>query len=121
VAEVDDDQLAALRRLRAAFGFVEIIEVISHDPDDDPTTPPGEPIEGAGMADPGRMTAEEREQAHALLTGAVSDPDWQAASQALDDLMRKLLVVHRLLEAEERLAKRERRANPMQRQQAPER
>jgi hypothetical protein len=27
--------------------------------------------------------------------------------QALDELMRKLLVVHRLLEAEERLAKRE--------------
>jgi hypothetical protein len=32
VPEVDDDQLAALRRLRAAFGFVEIIEVISNDP-----------------------------------------------------------------------------------------
>jgi hypothetical protein len=29
VSEVDDDQVAALRRLRAAFGFVEIIEVIS--------------------------------------------------------------------------------------------
>jgi hypothetical protein len=33
--------------------------------------------------------------------------------QALDDLMGKLLVVHRLLKAEERLAKRERRADPM--------
>jgi hypothetical protein len=32
VPEVDDDQLAALHRLRAAFGFVQIIEVISHDP-----------------------------------------------------------------------------------------
>jgi hypothetical protein len=32
VPEVDDDQLAALRRLRVAFGFVEVIEVISHDP-----------------------------------------------------------------------------------------
>jgi hypothetical protein len=31
--------------------------------------------------------------------------------QALDDLLRKLLVVHRLLEAEERLDKRERRRN----------
>jgi hypothetical protein len=31
VPEVDDDQLAAFRRLRAAFGFVEIIEVIGHD------------------------------------------------------------------------------------------
>ena len=65
------------------------------------------------MADPGRMTSEEREQAHALLTRALSDPNWQTASQALDDLMRKLLVVHRLLEAEERLAKRERRADWM--------
>jgi hypothetical protein len=51
------------------------------------------------------MTPEEHGQAHALLVKAVSDPDWQAASQALEELMRKLLVVHRLLEAEERLAK----------------
>jgi hypothetical protein len=78
VSEVDDDQLAALRRLRAAFGFVEVVEVIDHDP----TAPQGE-------------------------------PDWETASQALDDLLRKLLVVHRLLEAEERLAKRERPADPM--------
>jgi hypothetical protein len=96
---------AALRRLRAAFGFVEVIEVVSHDP----AAAPEESIEGAMMAGPRRMTPEEREQAHALLTRAVSDPDWRTASQALDDLMRKLLVVHRLLEAEERLAKRERR------------
>ena len=101
MAEVDDDQLAALRRLRAAFGFIEIVEVISHDPGDDLAAPAVEPIEGAsGMQDPRRMTPEEREQAHALLTRALSDPDWQAASQALDDLMRKLLVVHRLLDAE---------------------
>jgi hypothetical protein len=112
VPEVDDDQLAALRRLRAAFGFVEVVEVIGHD-SDDPIGPPGEPIEGEAMADPGRMTPEEQEQAHALLTRAVSDSDWRTASQALDDLMRKLLVVHRLLEAEERLTKREPRANPM--------
>ena len=112
--EVDDDQLAALRRLRAAFGFVEIVEVISHDEGDDPTTPQDERIEGArGMEDPRRMAPEEQEKAHALLTRAVSDPDWRTASQALDDLLRKLLVVHRLLEAEERLAKRERRADPL--------
>jgi hypothetical protein len=111
VPEVDDDQLAALRRLRAAFGFVEVIEVISHDSGDDLTAPPGEPIEGGRMADPRRMAPEEQEQAHALLTRAVSDPDWRTASQALDDLMRKLLVVHRLLEAEERLAKRVPRCN----------
>ena len=105
MAEVDDDQLAALRRLRAAFGFIEIVEVISHDP----AAGPEESTEGAAMADPRRMTQEEQEQAHALLRRALSDPDWRAARQALDDLMRKLLVVHRLLEAEERLANRERR------------
>jgi hypothetical protein len=114
VAEVDDDQLAALRRLRAAFGFVEIVEVISHDSEEDLAAPLVESIEGArGMEDPRRMTPEEREQAHALLTRALSDPDWRTASQALDELMRKLLVVHWLLEAEERLVKRERRTDRM--------
>jgi len=43
----------------------------------------------------------------------VTDPDWQAAGQALDDLMGKLLVIRRLLEAEERLPKREPRPDPM--------
>ena len=52
------------------------------------------------MADPRRMTPEEHGEAHALLVKAVTDPDWQAANKALDDLMRKLVVVHRLLEAE---------------------
>jgi hypothetical protein len=108
VPEVDDDQLAALRRLRAAFGPIEVVEVISHDP----AAALDESIEGTrSIADPRRMTPEEQAQGHALLTRAVSDPDWQAASQALDDLMGKLLVVHRLLEAEERLAKREPRRN----------
>lgn len=108
MAEVDDDQFAALRRLRAAFGVVEVVEIISHDP----AAVPEEAIEGASTADARRMTREEHEQALAPLNRAVRDPDWQAASQALDDLMRKLLVVHRLLEAEERLAKRQRPANP---------
>ena len=65
------------------------------------------------MADPRRMTPEEHGQAHALLVRAVTDPDWQAASQALDDLMGKLLVVRRLLEAEERLPTRTPRADPL--------
>jgi hypothetical protein len=109
VSEVDDDQLAALRRLRAASGFIEIIEVINHDP----AAAPEESTEVATMAaDPRRITPEEQEQAHALLTRAARDPDWRTASQALDDLMRKLLVVHRLLEAEERLAGREPPAEP---------
>jgi hypothetical protein len=84
-------------------------EVISHDP----AAAPDESMQGVRMADPGRMTPEEHKQAHALLTRAVSDPNRRTASQALDDLMRKLLVVHRLLEAEERLAKRAPRADPM--------
>ena len=68
---------------------------------------------GAGMADPRRMTPEEHGEAHALLVRVVTDPDWQAASQALDDLMGRLLVIRGLLEAEERLPKREPRAEPM--------
>jgi hypothetical protein len=65
------------------------------------------------MTDPGWMTPAEQEQAHALLTRALTDPNWRTASQALDDLMRKLLMVHRLLEAAERLAKRRPRAEPL--------
>jgi hypothetical protein len=65
------------------------------------------------MADPRRMTPKEHGQAHALLVSAVTDPDRHAASQALDDLMGKLVAIRRLLEAEERLAKRERRADPL--------
>jgi hypothetical protein len=48
VAEVDDEQLAALRRLRAAFGFVEIVEVISDDSGDGLAAPQDETIEGRG-------------------------------------------------------------------------
>jgi hypothetical protein len=65
------------------------------------------------MLDPRRMTPEEHGEAHALLVRAITDPDWQAASQALDDLTGKLLVLRRLLEAEERLPKRERRTDLM--------
>jgi hypothetical protein len=36
VAHVDPDQEAALRRLRAAFGFVEVLEVVDHHPSEDP-------------------------------------------------------------------------------------
>jgi hypothetical protein len=66
---------------------------------------------GARMGDPRRMTPVEHGEAHALLVWAVTDPDWQAASQALEDLMGKLLVIRGLLEAEERLPKREPRAD----------
>ena len=48
-AEVDDDQLAALRRLRAAFGPIEVVEVIRHDP----AAAPEESIEGGKDGRPG--------------------------------------------------------------------
>jgi hypothetical protein len=100
VPEVDDDQLVALRELRAAFDPIEIVETVSNDL----AGAQGELVEVARkMTDPRRMATEEHGEAHALLVKAVSDPDWQAARQALEELMRKLLVVHRLLEAEERL------------------
>jgi hypothetical protein len=35
MAEVDPDQDAVLRRLRAAFGFVEVLAIIDHDADRD--------------------------------------------------------------------------------------
>ena len=41
VAHVDPDQEAALRRLRDAFGFIEQLEVIDHQPSEDPRRRPG--------------------------------------------------------------------------------
>jgi hypothetical protein len=58
VPEVDDDQLAALRRLRAAFGPIEVVKVvrnypvISNDPEDDRLEGTGQLGGGARMADP---------------------------------------------------------------------
>jgi hypothetical protein len=46
MAEVDPDQEAALRRLRSAFSFVEILRVVDHHDDqdqDDAPTEEGEP------------------------------------------------------------------------------
>jgi hypothetical protein len=86
-----------------------VVEVISHDL----AAAQDETIEGARMADPRRMTPEEHGEAHALLVKAITDPDWQAANRALDELMRKLIVMHRLSEAEERLPKREPWTDPM--------
>jgi hypothetical protein len=39
MAEVDPDQAAALRRLRAAFGFVEILRIVDHDGQDQDDKP----------------------------------------------------------------------------------
>jgi hypothetical protein len=35
MAELDPDQAAALRRLRAAFGFVEVLRIVDYDDDQD--------------------------------------------------------------------------------------
>jgi hypothetical protein len=67
----------------------------------------GERGERARMADPRRMTPGEHGEVHALVVTVVTDPDWQAAGQALDELMGRLLVVRQLLEAEQRLPRRE--------------
>ena len=49
---------------------------------------------------PRRMTMEELEEAVELLSRAVTAPAPASASDALDELMRRLIVLHRLLEAE---------------------
>jgi hypothetical protein len=43
MAELDPDQQAALRRLGAAFGFVEVLQIIDHNDGQDQDD--GEPIE----------------------------------------------------------------------------
>ena len=43
MAEVDPDQEAALRRLRAAFGFVEVLRIVDHEQDQDEHLDEGEP------------------------------------------------------------------------------
>ena len=58
--------------------FVEVIEIVSHDP----AATPDEEMQGARMADLERMTPEERKQAYWLLTKALSDPDWRAARRS---------------------------------------
>jgi hypothetical protein len=50
------------------------------------------------------MGLAEQTEAHALLARAANHPDWRVARRALDELMHRLLVLHRLLEAEERVA-----------------
>jgi hypothetical protein len=54
VNQVDPDQDAALRRLRAAFGFVDVLDVINHEPgpgDELPSNvqPRGEDSGGSGV------------------------------------------------------------------------
>jgi len=84
------------------------------------TAPPDHPVQvrqltatAVGCLDAGRSSGrvvvapEENGEAHALLVKAVTDPDRQAANKALDELMGKLIVLYRLLEAEERLPRRE--------------
>jgi hypothetical protein len=51
MAEVDPDQEAALRRLRAAFGFVEILRIVDHDDGQDQDDQPTEEGRPAPPAD----------------------------------------------------------------------
>ena len=50
VAEVDPDQEAVLRRLRAAFGFVEGLRIVDHYDDEDQDS--DEPIEQTDQVPP---------------------------------------------------------------------
>jgi hypothetical protein len=52
------------------------------------------------MGDPRRMTPAELAEAAELLRPAVTTPAPAMASDALDELLRRLLVLHRLLEVE---------------------
>ena len=51
MADVDPKQEAALRRLRAAFGFVEILRIVDHDLDQDQDDEPVEEGEKPPPAD----------------------------------------------------------------------
>jgi hypothetical protein len=51
MAEVDPDQQEALRRLRAAFGFVEILRIVDHDQGQDQDDEPIEKREQTPTAD----------------------------------------------------------------------
>jgi hypothetical protein len=51
VAEIDPDQEAALRRLRAAFGFIEVLRVVDHNDGQDQDDEPTEESEQAPPAD----------------------------------------------------------------------
>jgi hypothetical protein len=53
VGQVDPDQHAALRRLRAAFGFVEVLRIIEHEPGQDQADDEATEGEQAPPADDG--------------------------------------------------------------------
>ena len=50
MAEVGPDQEAPLRRLRAAFGFVEVLRIVNHH--DDHEQDDGEPLDEGEQAPP---------------------------------------------------------------------
>jgi hypothetical protein len=52
VPPVDPELEAALRRLRAAFGFVEVLEVIDHHDQDQAATPSDAPEQEDGQDQP---------------------------------------------------------------------
>ena len=50
MAEVDPEHEAALRRLRAAFGFVEVLQIVDHNDDQDQDA--DQPLEEPEQAPP---------------------------------------------------------------------
>jgi hypothetical protein len=50
MAELDPDQETALRRLRATFGFVEVLRILDHDDGQDQGD--DEPFEGGELTPP---------------------------------------------------------------------
>jgi hypothetical protein len=51
MAELDPNQEAALRRLRAAFGLVEVLRIVDHHDDQDQDDEPPEEGEQAPLAE----------------------------------------------------------------------
>jgi hypothetical protein len=68
VPSVDDDQLAALRRLRAAFGLIEVVEVLSNDPGDDLAAAPADWFEAGHDQSREPKRAAQKESAKPLVT-----------------------------------------------------
>ena len=52
MAELDPDQEAALRRLRAAFGFVMVLRTVDHEQDQDQDQDQDEPLAEGEQAPP---------------------------------------------------------------------
>jgi hypothetical protein len=63
MAELDPDQAAALRRLRAAFGFVEVLAVVDHEADQDKDDDEAVEDEDGTTSPPGASVGSPRSEA----------------------------------------------------------